>query len=262
MLNEDGTINLVWNEFFVRLMVTAGVTVDIASLEADIAGLQAQIEALGGAASSTVLKSDSEGTATAVLDTLYDGTRTSGGVEYTVSGTDKYIQYEFGIENYFDRIGLWTSNANGRIYVAYSSDAETWSYLSAESDHTLDSTGKLVTATSQSNAAADYLQLVEGFNLALFPSNTFAKYIRLYLTGSYTTTIYEFVASRILISELAVIDALSTQTANIGTVTAGVLESATRTTSGAATTKIDLNAGIMYFYDESDVLRVKIGDLS
>jgi hypothetical protein len=212
--------------------------------------------------SASMEKSDSDGNTAATLEKLYDGVEGSNGVSYTLSGTDKYIQYKYAIENYFDRMAVYTADANARVYIAYSTDGITWSYLKADTDHTVDATGKMTAASSQADAVTNYFQCVAGTNLALFPNNLVAKYVRLYLTGTYSTTLYEFIPVRMLISELAAIGSLSAISANIGLVEAGVIQSSTTTTSGASTTKIDLTNGKIQIYDESDTLRVLIGDLS
>ncbi len=219
LVNEDGTINHVWNEFFVRLMVNAGITVSIADLETETASLQTQIDNIEVETSAAITMSDSDSNPSATLAKLYNGVRTSDGVSYTLSGTAKYIQYKFGVEDYVDRIAIWADNANAQVYIGYSTDGAAWSYLSGESDHTLDSEGRLVTATSQANAALNYFQLaLVGENNALFPNNIVAKYIRLYMVGTYTTEIYEFVASRILIAEMASVKNLAAISATFGPV--------------------------------------------
>lgn len=209
VVNPDGTINHIWNEFFVRLMKNAGVVLTLADIETAYEELQTQVDSISTELTNSIIITDSDSNPGSSLEVLYDGNRASGGIEYTVSGTDKFIQYEYGIEDYIDRIGIWVSNANGRIYVGYSSDDVTWNWLKAETDHTLDTEGKFETATSQSDAATNYLQLEVGQNIAIFPNNVFARYVKVFFTGSYTTTVYEFIPSRILIAEMAAIGDLS-----------------------------------------------------
>lgn len=218
MVGKDGMIDPVWNEFFVRFMITAGIKVSIDDLETDTTSLQTQIDAIDVEAVGSIDMTDSDSNGSATLAKLYDGNRTSNGVAYTLSGTDKYLEYKFGMKSYVDRISLWVADANARIYIAYSDDGSAWTYLSAESDHTLDSEGRLVNATSQSNAATDYFQLAAGQNNALFPNNISALYIRLYMTGTYSTTVYEFIPSRILIAEMAAIENLAVLSATFGPV--------------------------------------------
>lgn len=168
---------------------------------------------------------DSDGNSAAQTLKLYNGLLSSYGVSYILVASDKYIQYEYGIKNYFDRIGIWTADSNAKVYIAYSEDGTTWNYLCAQSDHTLNN-DVLDVATNQAGAKTNYWQLSTGNNTALFPNNVVAKYVRLWLTGSgYTTTIYEIVPSRILISELAAIKHLSSYSANLGIITAGFMQS-------------------------------------
>jgi len=208
----------------------------------------------------SVIKTDSDSNTTATLEKLYNGALSTDGVSYTVSGTDKYIQYQYGVEDYFDRIGLWTSDANGKIYIAYSTDGTNWTYLKAESDHTLDGNDMLLTASSQSDARTNYFQLVSGKNYAIFTNNIVAKYIRLYLTGTYTTTLYEFVPARILIAELAAIGHLSAYSSNIGTMVSGRLQNT------ANTTYFDLDANRLKLGDKFDfndgILTLGYSDIS
>ncbi len=216
LVNEDGSINPIWNEFFVRLMTTAGITVSIDDLETETESLQTQIDNIDVEVSSSITMTDSDSNSGSTLAVLYDGNKTSDGVSYTVSGTDKFLQYKYGIEDYIDRIGIWVNNANGRIYIGYSSDGMTWNYLKAEADHTLTTENKFETATSQNDASTNYLQLATGQNVGIFPNNVFAKYVKVFFTGSYTTTVYEFIPSRILISEMAAIQNLRTLSATFG----------------------------------------------
>lgn len=225
--------------------VASGTTLEIPDINIDVE------------LSASITKTDSDSNPPATLNKLTDRNFTGDGVSYTVSGTDKYIQYQYELENYFDRLGVWTDNANGRVYVAYSDDGSTWNYLKAEADHTLDSDGKLLPASSQSDARTNYWQLAAGKNVAVLPDNLTARYVRLYLTGSYTTTIYELIASRIIISELAAIEHLSSISADVGTIKAGVLQSVNWGTSqgfyldlenerlrmgGSSAPKVDFNA--------------------
>lgn len=174
----------------------------------------------------SITMSDSDSNTQATLDALYDGIFGSGGVTYTLSGVDKYIQYQYGITNYFDRISVWVDGINTRAYVAYSEDGISWNYLKAQASHDLDSDGALEAASDQADARANYWELdTAGQHVALFPNNVTAKYIRFFLTGTYTETIYELVPSRILISELAAIKHLSSYSANLGTITAGLMRS-------------------------------------
>jgi len=172
---------------------------------------------------------------------LYDGNFTASGITFTPSA-GQYIQYYYSLENYFDRIGVWSANANPRIFVALSADGDTWSYLSGEADHTLDADGTLVSTTS-GTAATNYWQLAAGFNIALFPDNLTAKYVRVHFQNTNSTQIYELVPSRILISELAAIGSLASISANIGTIVAGSLQSSDYDADSGSL--FDLDEGIL-----------------
>jgi hypothetical protein len=195
-----------------------------------------------GELTASITMSDSKGNNIATLAKLYDGQFNGNGVSYTVTSED-YVEYKYGIEDYFDRVGIWVSNSNAQAYIAYSTDGSTWNYLKARADHSLAS-GELVAASNQADAQSNYWSLDSGKNIALLPNNTVAKYIRLYLYGSFTTEVYEFVPSRILISELAAIQSLSSISANIGTIQAGNLQSDTYGPSSGF--NIDLDAKRIY----------------
>lgn len=202
--------------------------------------------------SGSLEMSDSDSNTAATLAKLYDGVTGSNGVSYTLSGADKYIQYKYGLEDYFDRIGIWTADANGRAYVALSDDGSSWTFYKADTDHTVDSTGTLTEATNQADAQTNYWQLASGENLALLPNNLVAKYVRLYLTGTYSTTIYELIPARILISEMAAIRNLSTLTADLGVITAGVAK------SSDGTFYIDFDGKRLMVFD--DALTITTGE--
>jgi len=170
----------------------------------------------------TIAMSDSDGNPAATLAKLYDDNKTSNGVTYTLSGTDKYVEYRYYVSNILDFINLWTADANGRCYVAYSDDGATWSYLKASSGHAL----PLVAAASQADAQTNYLQLVSGKNVLAFPVGIVARWMRLYLTGTgYSTTLYEMVPDRLVAAESIICTNLAAINADLGTVTAGTLQS-------------------------------------
>ena len=186
---------------------------------------------------------------TGTLTDLYDGVFDSGGISSS-NPNGHYIKYTYNIENYFDRIGIWSGNTNPRVYLSYSTDDSTWSYLKAESDHTLDSDDRLLSASSQSDAQTNYWQLdTTGINVALWPDNLSAKYIRIHFVNTNTTTIYEMIPSRIIISELAAIESLSAISVNAGTITAGNLQSDNY--GASAGMNIDLDSKRIYLHGSS-----------
>ncbi len=174
---------------------------------------------------TSMTKTDSDGNTAAELDKLYDGTLAANGVAYSLTGTDKWIEYDFGLPIILDRISVYTADANGQAYFALSDDGSSWSYFKAEADHTLTDDHKLIAASDQADGRTNYWQFSAGHNLALMPNNIVTRYVRTYLTGTYSTTIYELIPARILIGELAAIRFLSSISANIGEVIAGLLRS-------------------------------------
>ncbi len=207
--------------------------------------------------SGSIEMSDSDSNTEAELATLYDGQKGAGGVTYTLSGTDKFIQYKYTTESYFDRIALWVPNAGGRVYAALSDDGSGWTFYKADADHTVDS-GAMAAAVNQADARTNYLQLDQGLNVALLPNNLIARYVRLYLTGTGSTIIHEFVPSRILISELAAIQHLSSLSSNIGLIEAGMIRSADGNTVfdlDAGTLSIGSGTGYSNFSDRPKSLR-------
>lgn len=174
---------------------------------------------------------DSDGNDAATVARLYNGQKAADGVSYTVSGTDKHIQFRYAMINFFDRISVCVADDNCQVYVGLSTDAGlTLTYLKADADHTIDSTEGLSIAVDQAEARANYWQLSAGENIALFPNNLLAGRVLLFMTGDYTTTIFEIVPSRMLISEMGVIKSLSVLTQVAGLITAGRLQSKTGST--------------------------------
>jgi len=173
------------------------------------------------------------------LTDVYDGVFASGGV--TISDpSSKYIDYAYKMTSYFDRIAIWSANANPIVYFALSDDAgSTWEYFAGYSAGELTSYG-----TSQANAISNAWNLSAGFNTGLLPNNTIANQVRIYFTNANETIIYEFVPSRIIISELAAIESLSAISADIGTITAGNIQ--TSDYGSATGMNIDLDAKTIY----------------
>lgn len=202
-----------------------------------IPGLNVDVEL----AASITMTTDASYTGT--LSGIYDKNFVAGGITIA-NPSGKYIQYAYNIEDYFDRLAIWSANANPRVYIATSTDGINWTYFKALATHALDTDKELDIATNQTDAVTNYWQLVAGFNHALFPNKISAKYVRMYFTNTNTTQIYEFIPSRILISELAAIESLSSISANIGNITTGVIQS---NNYGSSTGfKIDMNDSKIY----------------
>lgn len=174
--------------------------------------------------SASITKTYSDATGyTGDIETLYNRDFDSDGISMD-NPVDQYIKYSYGREDYFDRTAIWCSNANPQVYISYSLDDSTWYYLKAEADHTPDASGALIAASNEADAITNYWQLESGFNTALWPNNIVSRYVRLHFVNTNETQIYEFVPSRIVISELAAIESLSAISANIGTIINGVIQ--------------------------------------
>jgi hypothetical protein len=202
---------------------------------------------------------DSDGNNPATLIALYDRNKTSGGVSYTVSGSDKWIEYKYPIKNLIDRVVTWVS-ASLNCYFAYTEDYVTWNYLKAEADHTLTDQNELLAASNQADAQTNYWTMASsGKNTSIWPQQIVAKAVRMYLIGNFTRTIYEMVPFREIIAEYIVTDELSAISANVGTLTSGIIQSADFANGGVL---IDLDADQILVKDSSGTTRVLIGKLS
>ena len=173
----------------------------------------------------SVIITDSDGHDLATCYRLYDREYDTGGIQYTLRTTDKWIQYEYGVKNYIDRVAIWTADANAKVYIAYSLDGIDWDYLKADTNHSL-SDSTLNYAINQQDGKNNYWQLAEGKNVANFPNNIVATHVKIWMVGgNYSTRIYEAIPSRLIVSELAAIEFLSSMSADIGTIIAGNIQS-------------------------------------
>lgn len=207
---------------------------------------------------SIVITTDTTGTGT--LTTLYDDVIDSGG--YTWSNPeDGYVQYEYGLQDYIDRVSIWSANANPRIYFAMSDDGTTWRWFAGDASHAKDVNGDLTSYASEALSKTNYWQLAANHNWARFPDRATAKYVRMYFANNNSTTIYEFVPARMLIAELAAIGNVSAISSNIGTMVAGTLQNEDYSPSSGGML-IDLDDAKMTIRDASGTIRVKLGDLS
>lgn len=170
---------------------------------------------------TSIVMTDSDDNSGNTLAKLYNRNKTSDGISYTISGTDSWINYKYAVDDIFDRVIIYTADANTQTYIAYSNDGSDWSYLTGEADHTLTVDNELVTASGINEAQTNYWQTVSGTNVAIFPAMIAGRYMRLYMTGTYSTEIYELVFFREIIAEMAAIDNLAALSANMGTITAG-----------------------------------------
>jgi predicted phage tail protein len=174
--------------------------------------------------SSSIEITDSESTAD--LSSLYDGITNSGGINYGVQNWG-WVQYAFPVETLIDRVYYVASNHQINVYIAYSDDGTTWSFLKADADHTIDSTGKMTAATNEADAQTNYYTSTTTDRILLpFPNRIVGRYARIYFTttdaGFYLREV-EFV--RQVIAEQVLAESLSAIVADLGLVTAGVVQS-------------------------------------
>ena len=191
----------------------------------------------------SVTITDYAGNPATVTAKLYDGVLDSDGVFYS-AGT-QYIDFDYLLTNYFDRIGLWmdssvATNTCALIIGTSDDSGSTWTWFScAASSHSLTTDGYLTEKANEGAAWADYLTIDESFTWALLPNNVIANKVRFYFYLNEDQTVYEAVPSRILIAELAAIGHLSAISSNIGTMISGVLQS----------TNWGTNDGVMFDLD-------------
>jgi hypothetical protein len=157
-------------------------------------------------------------------DYLYDDDRSEETCDVTTtSGVSNYIQYAYGINDYFYRFGVWT-DGSASVYFSLSNDGSSWSYYKAEADHTTDADAKLILASNEADAQTNYWSISAGENIALLPSKQFGKYAKIHFVGTTSVGIYEFVPVRIKIAEIGAFGSVSATYATLGTVQAGVIQ--------------------------------------
>ncbi len=136
-----------------------------------------------------IIPTDSNSNSESTLKELYDAIVLSGGVTYSWSGAWGYIQFEYPSAHTFNQTIIWLS-ASANIYLGYSEDGNTYSFLKGEADHTLDSNGKLLEASNESDAQTNYFTTGSTSPVkAVWPYMRQARFTRLYLKSN--VTIYE-----------------------------------------------------------------------
>jgi len=179
--------------------------------------------------SSSITMSDIDDTTASGLSVLYDRVVDSGGITY---GNGDWVNSDFGIELFQEGVRIYAS-AGANVYVSYRRNItgdSGWHYLGGEGDHTLDTEGAMVSYSTSGAAATNYLTIDSGKNVPKFPQGIIAVECRLHFLS--TVTIYEMIFIREVIAEQIVADNLAAISANIGTITAGQLQSPAYPTSG------------------------------
>lgn len=215
----------------VKAIDTFGLDSSTSSGNVDAAGLYISVDDISGELYSSLTISDSEGNSESALADLYDRKTSTGGIAYSVTGSDQWIEYEYPLQYIIDRVCVWTSvAATVKAFVAYTEDDVTWNWLACDSadNHALNSDGELKSVANQTAAAADYWLLTESAgnnNMAIFPAQIVAKKARLYMTASFSATLREVVFVRQVIAEQVVADQLSAITAAMGSLETGTIQS-------------------------------------
>ena len=191
---------------------------------------------------------DSNDGTTSTLAELYDRVKDSGGVSYD---NGDWIKVSFPLEQIIDRVGIW-ANKTFNCYVSIKSDGGSWYYYKAEADHTLDNEGRLLLASNEADAQTNYWTADGGdgsINRALMPNGLVGKECRLHILTN-STTIYELIFVDQVIAEWIVANQLSAISADLGTITAGVLQSNNFTSSTGIL--LDLDNDSMKFGGTTD----------
>jgi len=131
----------------------------------------------------------------------------------------QYLEYKFPVTSIFDKHLMWLSDNTNIYFAMKANDDDDWSYFAGNASHNL-GTGSLLTSysTSESSAQTNYLTTSKDSNnkvIAILPSSIQAKYVRMYIDDTISTTIYEWKASinitadEVITGELIITDDIS-----------------------------------------------------
>ena len=220
------------------------------SVSSAIEPLKVEPVDIDGELSSSITMSDSLSSTPAELAELYDRNVTSGGITY--ANTD-WVNVNTGIEMFVDGVRCYVSTGCN-VYFQYRRNDGAWTYLAGTAGHALTSEGKLTDyGASEANAQTNYLTLAAGKTVPSYPDGIIAVDNRInFLSG---TTLRELIFIREVIAEQIVADNLSAISANVGVLSAGIIQS----TNGRVL--FDLDEGWIKVYDDSSQLRVHLGKL-
>lgn len=166
-----------------------------------------------------IAPTDSYSRSVATLKNLYNGDYTTAAASYL---TGSWVQFAFPVDYVFSGVNLWNVDIHaGHIYFAYSQNGTSWSYIKAESDHTLDSANRLLTASNQSDAIANYWAAAVGKDSAFFPNHVQAKYVRMFCSGPLSINLAELKFNTLVIADEIICFTLSAIVANLGDVNIG-----------------------------------------
>ncbi len=117
----------------------------------------------------------------------------------------KYIQYVYPVPYNFEKFLIWASGNFNCYFAIKEKQDDSWMYYAGNGSHAL-ATGKLLTSygSSQTNAETNYLTTSKDSNnkiIAVLPSLSFARFIRLYIDDASSEYIYEFRPSTRLLAD-------------------------------------------------------------
>jgi len=206
--------------------------------------IKIQSEDIGFELVSRLTLLDSLGNGNTQLAHLYDNDyQDDGGITYN---SGDWIQYTFPVTQLQDRVHFWCDRASINCYIGITNDdGATWSYLKADSDHTLDVDGRLTFAASEADAATNYWSAAAGagqINTALYPNGLTGITVRLIILSN-TVGMYELRFVDQVIAEQITTNNLAAISANLGTITAGILQS----------TDLDADEGVLIDLDNESI---------
>lgn len=188
------------------------------------------------------------------LPAIYDGNTASPAIAYsslTSPGSWEWIQYAFKLTDIIDQVLLWSPNSMSMV-VALSMDGTSWDYYAGDTEHALvpDSANypRLVAYSTLEDAVANYVGMSGGgcYSMPL-RNGTVAQYARVHFwvpESPGEVVINELRVERQVVAEQIRTLSLGAISADIGTVSAGVLYS--QNLGASSGILMDLNQGIQY----------------
>ncbi len=214
----------------VKSDVVSGVPLKIQSEDIDVE-LQSRLEV-----------TDSYDSTSSTFAWMYDHL-TDGVAPYQTYNSGDWIRVAFPTEQLVDRVSLWADLTSLHCYFSTSDDqGTTWTYYKALASHEL-SDGRLIEAASAGDAATNYWDAsttsAYDINQALYPNGLAMTDCRIhFLTNSIELT--ELIFTDQVIAEWIVANQLSAISADVGVLTAGLIQSGNL--SGTEGTVIDLDS--------------------
>ena len=182
--------------------------------------------------SRLVITDSLDTTGSTAFNWMYDHETQAGDPGATYDSGD-WIKISYPTEQLIDRVSVWADKTFNCYCSISSDDGVTWAYYKAEGDHTLNSEGRLIEASNEADAITNYWTADAGaynINVALFPNGLPMTDVRFHvLTNS--TTFKEMIWTDQVIAEWIVANQLSAISADMGVLTAGIIQSPSPTTT-------------------------------